>query len=82
MRLLIAHVSLFAAVAIAHTFVVMLIAPARMGHNLPMWDRFVMQLRGQLNGEFLIYTAIAGTGAAVTLYERYPPRTETASDGQ
>jgi sensor histidine kinase YesM len=39
-----------------------------------MIDSFVNELRGQLTASPLIYTAIAGTGAAMTLYERYRDR--------
>lgn len=82
LRLLIAHVLMFAAIALAHTFVVTLLALAFASQNLPMWERFVMQLRGQLNGELLIYTAIVGTGAAMTLYERYQDRQLAAAQLQ
>jgi two-component system LytT family sensor kinase len=41
---------------------------------VPIWGRFLMQLRGQLSGQLLIYTAIVGTGAAMTLQERYRDR--------
>jgi LytS/YehU family sensor histidine kinase len=78
LRLLMAHLPLFAAVALSHTFVVMLLAQTLVTQNVPMWERFVRQLRGQLNGELLIYTAIAGIGAAMTLYERYEDRQQAA----
>lgn len=74
LRLLAAHVPIFAAVALAHTLVVTLLAPAVANQNVVFWDRFVMHLRGQLNAELLIYTAIAGTGAAMTLHDRYRDR--------
>jgi two-component system LytT family sensor kinase len=74
LRLLIAHLPMFAAVALAHAFLVTLLALALANQNVPMWGRFVMQLRGQLVGQLLIYTAIVGTGAAMTLYERYQDR--------
>src|SRR5215210_5984827 len=74
LRLLIAHVPMFAAVALGHTFVVTLLALPTVNQHAPIWHRFVTQLRGQLNGELLIYTAIAGTGAAMTLHDRYQDR--------
>jgi signal transduction histidine kinase len=74
LRLLIAHMPMFAAVALAHTFVVTLLALALADQGVGMWEHFVMQLRGRLDGELLIYTAIAGAGAAMTLYERYQDR--------
>ncbi|MGH9311493.1 MAG: sensor histidine kinase [Vicinamibacterales bacterium] len=76
-KLLIAHVAMFAAVALTHTFLVALLTLAL--SEMSLWGHFVMQLRGQLNGEILIYTAIAGTGAAITLYERYEDRQITAA---
>jgi two-component system LytT family sensor kinase len=73
-RLLIAHLPLFAAVALAHAFLVTLLALALANQDVPIWGRFLMQLRGQLSGQLLIYTAIVGTGAAMTLQERYRDR--------
>ena len=46
---------------------------------MPMWQSFLMQLRGRLNLHLLIYTAIAGTGAAMTMYERYQDRQVAAA---
>jgi two-component system LytT family sensor kinase len=74
-----AHVPMFAAVALAHTLLVALLMRALANHNMSIWESFVRQLRGQLDGAFLIYTAIAGTGAAMTLYERYRDRQVTAA---
>ena len=82
LRLLIAHVPMLAAIVLAHTFLVTLVALAFANQDVPIWDHFVMQLRGQLNGEILIYTAIAGTGAAMTLYERYQDRQLAAAQLQ
>jgi two-component system LytT family sensor kinase len=79
LRLVIAHVPVSAAVALAHTFLVTLLALVLANQHVPMWQRFVMQLRGQLSGQLLIYTAIAGTGAAMTLYERYQERQVAAA---
>lgn len=74
LRLLVAHLPVFAAVALGHTFLVTLLSLALANQNAGLWAHFVMQLRGQLDGAFLIYTAIAGTGTAMTLYERYQDR--------
>jgi len=71
-----AHLPVIAAVAVAHAvlFALMAVAfgPAQDGS---VWIRFVSQLRRQ---EFtalpLIYAAIGGTGAAMTLYDRYRDR--------
>jgi sensor histidine kinase YesM len=79
LRLLIAHLPVSAAVALAHPFVVTLLGLALANRQVSIWASFVMQLRGQLNALPLIYTAIAGTGAAMTLYERYQDRQVTAA---
>jgi signal transduction histidine kinase len=76
-RLLLAHVPVAAGVAVAHSGVVTLLAVAN--QNATFWDRFMTQLRGQLNGEILIYTAVAATGAAMTLHERYQDREMAAT---
>ncbi len=76
-RLLLAHMPVASVVAVAHTGVVALLALAT--ENTTVWDRFLMQLRGQLHGEVLIYTAIAATGAAMSLYERYQDREMAAA---
>jgi two-component system, LytTR family, sensor kinase len=72
--LLIAHGAMFAAVVPAHIGLVTLLTLALAELHLTLWSHFVMLLRGQLSGETLVYTAIAGTGAAMTLYERYQDR--------
>jgi signal transduction histidine kinase len=79
LRLLIRHIPLVAIVALAHAFIVTLFAQALAVQQMPFWDRLLMQVRGQLNGQVLIYTAIAGTGAAMTLYERYQDRRVAAA---
>jgi two-component system, LytTR family, sensor kinase len=73
-RLLIAHVPVAVIVALSHTFVVTLLTRMLGTHDATIWASFVRQLRGQLDAQLLIYTAIAGTGAAMTLYERYRDR--------
>src|SRR5690349_6954100 len=47
-RLLIAHLPLFVGVALAHSFVVTLLARAFAHENLTVWPTFLRQLRGQL----------------------------------
>jgi two-component system, LytTR family, sensor kinase len=82
LKVLAAHVPLFATVALAHAFIVTLLALSPPNPNVPTWGRVLMQLRGQLNTQLLIYTAIAGTGAAMTLYERYRDRQLAAAQLQ
>jgi two-component system LytT family sensor kinase len=74
LRLLIAHVPVFVVVALAQTFVVTVLALLLANQTMSLWASFVMQVRARLNLQLLIYTAIAGTGAALTLYERYQDR--------
>ena len=77
--LLAAHVPVAAAVALIQTLLVTLLALALARQHGSMWESFVRQLRGQLDAQLLIYTAIAGTGAAMTLYERYQDRQVAAA---
>jgi two-component system LytT family sensor kinase len=79
LRLMIAHVPVSAAVALAHPSIVTLLALALANRHLSIRESFLMQLREQLSALPLIYTAIAGTGAAMTLYERYQDRQVAAA---
>jgi sensor histidine kinase YesM len=79
LRLMMAHVLLFAAVAFAHALVVALLMLALADENVSVWQRVVTQLRGGLHGQLLVYTAIAGTGAAMTLHDRYRDRQVAAA---
>ena len=77
--LLAAHLPVFAVVTVIQTFVMVLISAALADQRTGPWGSFLIQLRGRLNAQLLIYTAIAGTGAAITLYERYQDRLLAAS---
>ena len=79
LRLLTAHVAVFASVVGAHTFLVTVLTFALANEDVSLWGHFMMQLRGQLNGEVLVYTAIAGTGTAMTFHERYQDRQVAAA---
>jgi two-component system LytT family sensor kinase len=74
-----AHLPVFATVTIVQTFVMVLLSAALAEQQTGTWGSFVIQLRGRLSAQLLIYTAIAGTGAAITLYERYQERQLAAS---
>jgi signal transduction histidine kinase len=75
MRYLMAHVPLLLVVGILHTILCNLLALALLpAQNLSLWARFVSQLRQEVTALPLIYTAIGGTGAAMTLYDRYRDR--------
>lgn len=69
-RLLLAHLPLCIAVMLAQTLVVALISGAPDGQPMTLWANVLMQLRGRVNIQLLIYAAIAGAGAAITLQER------------
>jgi signal transduction histidine kinase len=71
---LLLHGPLFAAVWTAIALVVTAIAPRLAGRAEPLWSTFLLQLRGRAHLMVLIYTAVAGTGAALQLFQRYQDR--------
>jgi two-component system, LytTR family, sensor kinase len=77
--LIIAHLPVCASVAVAQPIVVTLLARALTNQNMTLWDRFITELRGELSAQPLVYTAVAGTGAAMTLYARYHDRQRAAA---
>ena len=73
-RILLRHAPLFVLVASAH-FVAVGAASALLGVSRgTFWAGVGMQVRGRLHLELLIYTAAAGTGAALMLHRRYRDR--------
>src|SRR5215213_813693 len=69
-RMLMRHVPLFAAVAGVH-FIAVAAASTLLGVSRgTFWVGVGMQVRGRLHLELLIYTAAAGTGAALMLHRR------------
>ena len=68
------HAGLAVAVAVVHTVVVTLVAGALASEPEPLLQMFVGQLRGRAHIQLLVYAAIAGTGHARVLYERYRER--------
>jgi two-component system, LytTR family, sensor kinase len=82
LRLLFAHLGLFIIVALAQTLLVTLCSLVLSIWNLAMREGFVMQLRSRMNVQLLIYTAIAGAGAAMMLAERYQDRQAAAAQLQ
>jgi two-component system LytT family sensor kinase len=79
LRLLLAHLPIAAVVVVSHSFVVTLLGLAVTHQNVSLRDRYVMQILGQFVTEILIYTAVAATGAAMTLYERARDRQRAAT---
>jgi two-component sensor histidine kinase len=73
-RFLLAHTPVLAAGAVLHPLLMTLLQRAFATQNMPMMQSFVTELRGQLTATPLIYTAIAGTGAAMMLYQQYRDR--------
>lgn len=69
-RLLLAHLPLLIVVTVGQTFVVALFPPMSGSPAESLWMHFLTQLRGRINLQILIYAAIAGAGAAITLHER------------
>jgi two-component system LytT family sensor kinase len=82
-RLLLAHLPLAIFVVLAQTALVMLLTKllgaemfeSRNGSP----ETFIAQVRSRLNIQLMIYSAIAGTGGALTLYERYQDRQSAAA---
>jgi hypothetical protein len=72
---LLLHVPLFAAVWSVIALIVSAIAPRLAGQPEPYWSTFFIQLRGRAHLMVLIYTAVAGTGAALLLFQHYRDRT-------
>jgi two-component system LytT family sensor kinase len=73
-RVLLRHVPLFVLVTLAHLSAVTFLASRLARENEAFWPALVGQLRGRLHLELLIYTAAAGTGAALVLHARYRDR--------
>jgi signal transduction histidine kinase len=74
-RTLARHAPLVAAVSLAHFAAVAALSTVLGASMVPgFWPSVVGQMRGRLHLELLIYTAVAGTGAAIVLHERYRDR--------
>ena len=77
-RLLLAHLPLAIIVVLAQTAIVVWLSRA-LGSSMVdarngLPETYMAQVRSRLNLQLMIYSAIAGTGAALTLYERYQDR--------
>lgn len=77
-RLLLAHLPVAVFVVLAQTAVTIgltkLLGAEMFESRNGMPESFMAQVRSRLNLQLMIYSAIAGTGAALTLYERYQDR--------
>jgi hypothetical protein len=73
-RMLLRHAPVFVAAAAAH-FVLVAAVSRLLGTQWgAFWPSVMMQATGRLHLELLIYTAVAGSGAALVLYQRYRDR--------
>jgi two-component sensor histidine kinase len=73
-RFLLAHLPVLVTAAFVHPVLMNLLQRVVAPWLGTTVESYLMELRGQLTASPLIYTAIAGTGAAMTLYERYRDR--------
>jgi two-component system LytT family sensor kinase len=71
---LLRHVPLFVGVWAAIALIVSAVAPWLAGQGEPFWQTYWIQLRGRAHLMVLIYTAVAGTGAALLMVQRYQDR--------
>jgi two-component system LytT family sensor kinase len=82
-RLLLAHLPVAIFVVLAQTALVVvltrLLSAEMFESTNGMPQTFMQQVRSRLNIQLMIYSAIAGTGAALTLYERYQERQAAAA---
>jgi len=79
-RYLMAHIPVLAVVAILHALLVaLLMVPFGPMQHEPLFARFLTQLRQEVTALPLIYAAIGGTGAAMTLSDRYRDRQVAAA---
>lgn len=73
-RMLLRHVPIFCAIAAVHFIAVAAVSALLGVARDRFWPSVVMQISGRLHLELLIYTAAAGTGAALVLHRRYRNR--------
>ena len=73
-RMLLRHLPLFVAAALAHFITVAAVGALLGAARDRFWPSVMMQMTGRLHLELLIYTASAGTGAALVLHRRYRDR--------
>ncbi len=74
-RVLARHAPLFVGVTALHFMAVTALSKLLGAAMQPeFWPAVVAQMRGRLHLELLIYTAVAGTGAALVLHARYRDR--------
>lgn len=72
--MLLRHLPIFAAAAIVHFMAVAAVSALLGVQRDRFWPSVRMQMTGRMHLELLIYTAAAGTGAALVLHRRYRDR--------
>jgi len=73
-RVIALHVPMFAAVTSAHLLLTILAVRLLGQLAEPFGTALLMQFRSRLHLELLVYTAAAGTGAAIVLHDRFRDR--------
>ena len=73
-RMLLRHVPVFALVAPCHFLSVAGVSALLGAQRGAFWPGLMMQVSGRLHLELLIYTAAAGSGAALVLHQRHRDR--------
>lgn len=73
-RMLLRHAAVFVAVAPVHFISVAAVSAVLGVQRDAFWPSVIMQVSGRLHLELLIYTAAAGSGAAIVLHHRYRDR--------
>jgi two-component system, LytTR family, sensor kinase len=79
-RFLTLHLAVITGVVFAHAGAVTLVAtPLAPMPGLTVWDHFIVQLRGRLYSQIIIYVAVMASGYALVLYERWRDRAAAAA---
>jgi len=79
-RLLALHLAVMTGVVLAHAAAVTLVAaPLAPMPTSSLWDQFIVQLRGRLYSQVIIYVAVMASGSAVMLHERWRDRAAAAA---
>lgn len=79
-RLLALHVGVMTGVVVSHAAAVTLVAaPLAPMPASSLWNQFIVQLRGRLHSQIIIYVAVMASGAALVLYERWRDRAAAAA---
>jgi len=73
-RMLLRHAPIFAITASLHFVSVAAVSQVLGAQREGFWPDVIMQVSGRLHLELLIYTAAAGSGAALVMHQRYRDR--------